>query len=133
MTCAWRAPFENEALNRLHAEAFHHPLAEHDWWSQVNRWSLGWVCAQSENELVGFVNVAWDGAEHAIILDTMTAAHRRHQGIGREMVAVAASNAAEAGCQWLHVDCEQSLWPFYRDACGFRATSGGLLTLRRSL
>jgi hypothetical protein len=33
--------------------------------------SLGWVCARNKDELVGFVNVAWDGGAHAFILDAI--------------------------------------------------------------
>jgi hypothetical protein len=31
------------------------------------------VCARQGRELVGFVNVAWDGVVHAFVLDTMVA------------------------------------------------------------
>ena len=41
----WRAPFENTDLNALHAEGFDHPLLDIDWRTQVERHSLGWVCA----------------------------------------------------------------------------------------
>lgn len=45
----------------------------------MNRHSLGWVCARFDGALVGFVNVAWDGAAHAFILDTVV-----EQGFGGE-------------------------------------------------
>jgi hypothetical protein len=54
---SWRGRFSNEALNGLHAEAFGHQKANNDWWVQVNRHSLGWVCAKRDEALVGFVNV----------------------------------------------------------------------------
>jgi hypothetical protein len=58
----WRGEFLNEGLNRLHAEAFEHQITDHDWLQQVNAHSLGWVCAfEGDGELVGFVNVPWDG------------------------------------------------------------------------
>jgi hypothetical protein len=34
-----------------------------------------------------------------------------------------------AGCEWLHVDFDDDLRPFYFDACGFRPTNGGLIHL----
>lgn len=34
---SWRRSFSNDAINRLHAEAFGHRIPEDDWWGQVNR------------------------------------------------------------------------------------------------
>jgi GNAT superfamily N-acetyltransferase len=95
----------------------------------VNHHSLGWVCAREADELVGFVNVAWDGATHAFLLDTMVSAEVRRQGVGRELIAVAGRHARTHGCDWLHVDFEDHLRPFYLDRCGFRETSAGLIEL----
>ena len=36
--------------------------SEDDWKGQAQRHSLGWVCARDGDQLVGFVNVPWDGA-----------------------------------------------------------------------
>ena len=126
----WRGAFDNAALNALHAEGFDHRVLHDDWWGQVNRHSLGWVCAYDGDDLVGFVNVPWDGAAHAFILDTLTARRARRQGIGRELVAVAARQAAAAGCEWLHVDFDEELKDFYFDACGFTPTPAGLIALK---
>ncbi len=41
----------------------------------------------------------------------------------------AATHAKAAGCEWLHVDFEPELAPFYFDACGFRPTDAGLIHL----
>jgi GNAT superfamily N-acetyltransferase len=116
-------------LNALHAEAFAHPVLDDDWREQVERHSLGWACARESGELLGWVNVAWDGATHAIILDTMVAARARRRGIGAGLVASAAEHAREAGCEWLHVDFDEELAPFYIDACGFKPTQAGLIAL----
>src|ERR1700677_4363375 len=78
----WRVTFDNGAINALHAEGFGHPVLDVDWRSQVERHSLGWVCAFGANRLVGFVNVAWDGGVHAFVIDTLVARDRRHHGIG---------------------------------------------------
>ena len=67
---AWRADFSNQALNALHAEAFDHAVLDYDWLAQVRGHSLGWVCAFDGDRLIGFVNVAWDGDDHAFIPDT---------------------------------------------------------------
>jgi ribosomal protein S18 acetylase RimI-like enzyme len=75
------------------------------------------------------VNVAWDGGVHAFILDTIVAASARHQGIGTRLVAIAADHARNAGCEWLHVDFDDELIPFYFDHCEFRPTNAGLIAL----
>ena len=132
ITCRWRGDFNNTELNELHAEAFETRVfdaAEWNWAEQVHKHSLGWVVAREDARLVGFVNVPWDGLVHAWIQDTMVAAAARHRGIGTELVAVAVEEARGAGCQWLHVDFDDHLRPFYIDACGFTPTLAGLIAL----
>ena len=46
------------------------------------------------------------------------------------MIAVAAEHALAAGCEWLHVDFDDHLRPFYFDACGFTPVDAGLIALR---
>ncbi|MFI8987793.1 GNAT family N-acetyltransferase [Streptomyces antimycoticus] len=129
ITYEWRGDFDNAAVNALHAEAFGHAQLPIDWQTQVHRHSLGWVCAREDVRLVGFVNVAWDGGVHAFVLDTMVAQDMRKTGVGTELVTTAAQGARAADCEWLHVDFEQHLRPFYFDACGFRPTDAGLIAL----
>jgi GNAT superfamily N-acetyltransferase len=130
ITYEWRGEFDNAEVNALHAEAFDHPVLEDDdWRSQVRRHSLGWVCARDGGELVGFVNVPWDGGIHAFVLDTMVASKARRRGVGTELIAVAVAEARAAGCEWLHVDFDDHLRPFYFDACGFVPTNAGLISL----
>ena len=133
-TYEWRGAFDNADVNALHAAGFGYaPPVDADWWGQLHRHSLGWVTARTAArdgaELVGFVNVAWDGDTHAFILDTLVDDAHRRRGIGRELVAVAAGHARAAGCAWLHVDFEDHLRPFYFDACGFTPTNAGLIAL----
>ncbi len=85
--------------------------------------------ARETAELVGFVNVVWDGLLHAWIQDLMVATAARHRGVGQQLVRAAADGAREASCQWLHVDFEDDLRSFYFDACGFISTNAGLLHL----
>ncbi len=128
---AWRGRVTNEDLNALHAEGFDHAPFDDDWETQPDRHSLGWVVARDhDGRLVGFVNVAWDGGVHAFLLDTLVTVSYRGGGIGRSLVQGAADGAAEAGCEWLHVDWDGELGRFYLDSCGFVATSAGLLRLR---
>lgn len=126
----WRGEFDNRAVNELHAEAFEHRLLEDDWAAQVEAHSLGWVCAWNDaDELVGFVNVAWDGWVHAFILDAMVCSSVARQGVGTAMVRLATEQARAAGCEWLHVDFDDHLRSFYFDACGFKPTNAGLIAL----
>ncbi len=129
ITYAWRGDFSNEAVNRLHAEGFGHRLLDDDWVGQVHRHSLGWVGAVAGDELIGFVNVAWDGGAHAFVLDTLVAVDARRHGVGTRLVEVAVDHAREAGCEWLHVDFGDELRAFYFEACGFTPTNAGLVPL----
>ncbi|MEU0939556.1 GNAT family N-acetyltransferase [Embleya sp. NPDC005971] len=129
VTFEWRGDFDNAAVNALHAEGFEHPPLPIDWRAQLQRYSLGWVCAWQHDRLVGFVNVAWDGGVHAFVLDTVVARRNRRSGIGAELIAVAVREARAAKCEWLHVDFDDGLRRFYVDACGFRPTDAGLIRL----
>jgi GNAT superfamily N-acetyltransferase len=129
VTYGWRGRFDNGEVSKLHSDAFGHGSAAHDWWHQVSRHSLGWVCARDRDNLVGFVNVPWDGASHAFILDTAVAPRVQRQGVGTGLVAVAVREARTAGCDWVHVDFEDHLRGFYFDSCGFTTTSAGLIDL----
>jgi GNAT superfamily N-acetyltransferase len=129
VACAWRGGFENDEVNRLHAEGFSHEVLTDDWRGQVDRHSLGWVTARdAAGTLVGFVNVPWDGGVHAFILDTVVPTSARRQGIGRLMIVLAAREAKAAGCEWLHADYDECLIPFY-EACGFKPTPAGVMAL----
>ena len=99
------------------------------WWDQIRPHSLGWVTARLDGELVGFVNVAWDGGDHAFLLDTKVPRPHQRRGIATEVVRRAAQHARAAGCEWLHVDFDDHLAPFYFGACGFRPTQAGLIHL----
>ncbi len=129
---AWRGAFTNREVNALHAEAFGgrvYEESEWDWVALTGRHSLGWVVARDGSNLVGFVNVLWDGLVHAWLQDTMVAVHARGGGIGTALIAAARDGAKAAGCEYLHVDFEDRLRPFYLGACGFTTTSAGLLAL----
>ncbi|MFF4765483.1 GNAT family N-acetyltransferase [Streptomyces sp. NPDC001255] len=129
LTPAWRAPVRDGELRALLAEAFGGAPAP-GLAARLARHSLGWAAARdASGRLVGFVNVAWDGGGHAFLLDTAVAGSHRRRGLGRALVAVAAAGAREGGCDWLHVDYEERLRPFYEDGCGFGATAAGLVRL----
>ena len=128
----FRGDFETAEVNRLHAQAFAtrvHDEDECNWKELVARHSLGWVVARSGDELVGFVNIVWDGLVHAWIQDTMVAVSARGQGVGTQLVAIARDASRDSGCKWLHADFEESLGTFYFDSCGFTPASAGVIPL----
>ncbi len=116
----------SEDLNALRAAAWDR-VGDQDWGPILDR-SLGWVCAVDGDRLVGFVNVAWDGGVHAFLLDTTVHPDYQRRGVGRALVREAATMARARGAEWLHVDYEDDLGPFYR-GCGFRPSAAGLLDL----
>ena len=123
----WRGPLTDQEMAALVAA---HGAARPGWWDQIRPHSLGWVTARLPGGgLAGFVNVAWDGGDHAFLLDTKVSGAHQRRGIATALVAKAARQARAAGCVWLHVDFEQHLAPFYFGACGFRPTDAGLIHL----
>jgi hypothetical protein len=77
ITYQWRGAFDNAEVNALHAEAFQTRVFDEAEWNRqelVADHSLGWAVARDDGNLVGFVNVIWDGLVHAWLQDTMVAA-----------------------------------------------------------
>jgi ribosomal protein S18 acetylase RimI-like enzyme len=125
---AWRAEATDDELVRLTRS--HGGAAQAGWWDRIRPHSLGWVTARNgDGVLIGFVNVAWDGGDHAFLIDTKVSLDHQRRGIGTELVRLAARHAKEAGCEWMEVDFDDGLAPFYYDACGFVPTHAGLLHL----
>ena len=124
------AAVNDRELSALHHRAFGSGSEQVVPWGQrLNRYSIFWVTAEDDAGLVGFVNVVGDGGVHAFILDTVVSPERQGEGIGRTLIQVAASEARDRGCAWLHVDFEPELEEFYFEHCGFRSTQAGLLRL----
>jgi ribosomal protein S18 acetylase RimI-like enzyme len=124
---AWRGPVTDGEMVELVASHGGTPVP--GWWDRIRPHSLGWVTARAGAAVVGFVNVAWDGGDHAFLIDTKTRGDRQHQGIGTMVVRAAVERAQAAGCEWLHVDFRPELRPFYVDACGFRESDAGVVHL----
>ncbi|MBC8385826.1 MAG: GNAT family N-acetyltransferase [Candidatus Cloacimonetes bacterium] len=128
---SWRGSASDAELIALINSHGGHP--QPGWWDKIRPHSLGWVTARlDDGALVGFVNVAWDGGNHAFLLDTKTRGDLQRRGIATEVVRLAALHSKAAGCEWLHVDFGESLRPFYLDACGFKTTNAGLIHLSES-
>ena len=128
VTYRWRGSLTDaEMVGLVRA---HGGRAVQGWWDQIHAYSLGWVTARAaDGAVIGFVNVAWDGGDHAFLLDTKTHSVFQHKGIGTRLVELAARRARAAGCEWLHVDFDPGLEPFYFDACGFGPAPAGLIHL----
>ena len=128
ITYEWRGDFDNTALNALHADGFGPPVARHRLAGTTRTAQPRLGLRVGGRRLIGFVNVVWDGGVHAFVLDTVVARHRR--GGGRRRAGRSAPHEARAAqCEWLHVDFEEHLRPFYIDACGFKETAAGLIAL----
>ena len=115
-----------DELNPLVSSSWEEPW-EGDWSAILAR-SLTWVTAHEDERLVGFVHVAWDGGAHAFLLDPTVHPSMRRKGIGTTLVRMAVQSARDSGVEWLHVDYEPHLEPFYA-GCGFRPTKAGLIRL----
>ena len=125
-----RPEVDDEALSRLHARAFGSRFELQSWRQRLSEHSLSWVGAHDKRgRLIGFVNVAWDGGTHAFALDVVVDPEHQGSGVGRELMARAAHEAAAAGCTWLHVDFEERLSAFYLSACGFTPSAAGVRRL----
>jgi ribosomal protein S18 acetylase RimI-like enzyme len=119
-------PVDGDALNALMAAAWpDHALMDPE---VLRRHSAGWVCGYDGAELVGFVNVAWDGATHFFLLDTTVAPSHQRRGIGAALVEHAVALSRARGGDWLHVDHDDDLTHFYRST-GFHPTPAGLIQL----
>jgi len=117
----------NHQLNELFAIAWENHK-HRDFQPIISR-SLLYVCAYHDEQLVGYVNMAWDGGVHAFLLDTTVHSSYQRQGIGVRLVRAAVDAARERGLEWVHADYEPHLVEFYRQ-CGFWATEAGLINLR---
>ncbi len=125
----WRAAVSDREVNDLTRS--YGGRAADGWWDLIRPHSLGWTTAHLPGgEVVGFANVAWDGCDHAFLLDPKVRLDHQRRGIATALVGLAARHAADAGCEWLHVDFRDELAPFYVGACGFEPTAAGLLHLR---
>jgi predicted N-acetyltransferase YhbS len=119
-------PLENAVLNELFSSAWG-KLYNVDFTAQLNA-ALCYVCAFDDSKLIGFVKLISDAGVHAFLLDPSVHADYKRRGIGQELVARAVAFAEERGCEWVHVDFDDHLEPFYAK-CGFKPTKAGLIAL----
>lgn len=122
VTYRWRGPVTDaEMVELVNA---HGGTAEVGWWDRIRPHSLtpaGTSLTSSTSHLTA----------ETMPFSLTRKTHGAHQrkGIGMRSVQFAAQHAKAAGCEWLHVDFDADLAPFYFDACGFRPTDAGLIHL----
>lgn len=114
----------NQQLNKLFAASW----PQHNWrdFQPLLSRSLTYICAYQAEQLIGFINLAWDGGLHAFVLDTTVHPELRRRGIGRHLVKQVVAIAHKQRVEWVHVDFDKSLRDFYLE-CGFRLTEAGLI------
>lgn len=120
------AAVTDEQLNGLFSESW--PNYRRASFRSVLKEGLTYICAFRKEQLVGYVNIAWDGRSHAFVLDPTVHPLCRQQGIGRQLVMRGIAAAKEAGVEWVHVDFEPHLREFYRQ-CGFQASEAGVINV----
>jgi len=83
---AWRGEVTDDELVTLTKS--HGGARQAGWWDRIRPHSLGWVTVRiNDRTLIGFVNVAWDGGDHAFLIDTKVRPDQQRRGIGTELVA----------------------------------------------
>ena len=114
----------NSDLNELFFSAW----KEHHWIDFIPMLSKSLVniSAFSKGNLIGFVNVAWDGGIHAFLLNTTVHRDWQRMGIGKKIIERAVTEAKERKVVWIHVDYKKKYRDFYR-SCGFQPTEAGLI------
>lgn len=120
-----RGSVQEAALQRLLEAAWGQPKQP---FTPVLARSFTWVLAEVADDLVGFVNVAWDGGVHFFLLDTTVHPDWQRRGIGRRLVRTAVDACRGRG-EWLHVDSDEALMAGFYAPCGFAPTPAGLLRL----
>lgn len=130
-TYRWRGDFTDDEYRVLHEDAFGLSDARRAEGRRalIDLRSFGWVTARERDLLTGFVNVVWDGRDHAWIQDLMVDSQSRLRGVATRLVATVRDECSRAGLEWLHVDFEEHLSGFYRESCGFTPSAAGILRL----
>jgi ribosomal protein S18 acetylase RimI-like enzyme len=120
-----RQELDPQKLGALFVAAWGSPRPGYE---RVFAHSFTWVTASSGDELIGFVNVAWDGDAHFFLLDTTVHPDWRRRGIGSRLVEEAIEACRGRG-EWLHVDASEELMAGLYRRCGFEPTPAGLVDL----
>src|SRR6266542_3931560 len=102
-------PVTNAELDQLYAVSWPNHQPPYDFRPELER-ALAYACAYLGNQLIGF-----------FLLEPTVRPEFRRRGIGRTLVERVVAVARERGMEWVHVDYDPELHPFY-EACGFEPT-----------
>jgi|HubBroStandDraft_4_1064222.scaffolds.fasta_scaffold508172_2 GNAT superfamily N-acetyltransferase len=91
--------------------------------------ALFYVGAFDGARLVGFAKVIDDGGVHGFLLDPTVSSALRRRGVGTALVSACVAEAKKRRIEWLHVDFEPRLAPFYQ-RCGFVPSMAGVMNLK---
>ena len=120
-------------LEPAEIEQFVNPTCQQQGWAQLNISETTPTCrvlgAFDGVRLVGFAKVVDDGGVHGFLLDPMVSLALRRRGVGTDLVLACVAEAKRRGIEWLHVDFEPPLEPFYR-RCGFVPSMAGVMNLQ---
>jgi hypothetical protein len=103
----WRGAFTSAEVNALHAEAFEtriYDKLEWNWAELVYHNCLASVVARDGADLVGFVNVLWDGLVHAWQQNVMIASRAGTRASVPSWSVRPGTAPKAAGCDYLHLD-----------------------------
>jgi ribosomal protein S18 acetylase RimI-like enzyme len=122
-----RIQLDPRELNQLFEAAWGSPK---DGYERVFAHSFTWISAHDGDQLVGFVNVAWDGDVHFFLMDTTVHPDWQRRGLGRRLVQEAIEACRGRG-EWLHVDADDELMSKLYWPAGFESTPAGVLDLTK--
>ena len=122
-----REPVNLDALQRLFAASWPEGQPKSSYERVLDR-AFTWVTAHDRGELIGFVNIAWDGGVHFFLLDTTVAPSHRGQGVGRHLVETAIEACRGHG-EWIHVDADEALMDRLYWPAGFGVAYAGVRKL----
>ena len=129
ITYRWRAPVDNAALGALHAEGFNHVQLDEDWNARNFRRTASAGSPHTTSQHSSASSTSPGTAPSPSSSTPSFEQHLQRHGVATELIKRAETEARKANCEWLHVDFEAELRPFYLDVCGFRPTPAGLIAL----
>jgi len=119
-------PVSELSLNTLFSAARGH----HRWrrFASMHRRSLVYLCAYYRNQVVGYVNVVWDGGTRGFLVDLTVHPEYRGRGIGTALVERAVEVANRRGVGSLRAEFGPDEVEFYR-RLGFESVDAGVRRL----
>ena len=116
-------------------------LYRHEWWTNQRREEdvarmlahtdlVVGVCADPEDQLVGFARVLTDRAFKALIFDVIVSRAHRGTGLGRQLMQYVLDHPMLADVGHIELYCKPELIPFY-EQWGFTTTASDVNLMRK--